>query len=341
MSSRDARSKCRVITVGRDSALKASCATDGASKHVSEAGAVGKAPLSSLALWPPSSSANGATATVFAGSYDGAVRAYALSVNGKDYGVVGRLPAHDAAVAAVAIPALDRSKLFTASWDGAVRAWDVGAGGVLGGAFAARVLQSSSSSAPPLGAVGTPARRARRAGAAPWVASTSDLNAEAWCLACDPTGDTVFAGGEDGAAIAWDPRYRHAAWRADACPSGRGVHALSVMPCRTRVAAACGDGVVRTLELRMCGESSAEMNLGIGPLSCVLANGARGVLAGGKKHEGIVAWDPDGFHPERCFRVAGVDGPRGAGVSCASVASDGGALVLGWDDGSVGVFAET
>ena len=341
MSSRDARSKCRVITVGRDSALKASCATDGASKHVSEAGAVGKAPLSSLALWPPSSSANGATATVFAGSYDGAVRAYALSVNGKDYGVVGRLPAHDAAVAAIAIPALDRSKLFTASWDGAVRAWDVGAGGVLGGALAARVLQSSSSSAPPLGAVGTPARRARRAGAAPWVASTSDLNAEAWCLACDPTGDTVFAGGEDGAAIAWDPRYRHAAWRADACPSGRGVHALSVMPCRTRVAAACGDGVVRTLELRMCGESSAEMNLGIGPLSCVLANGARGVLAGGKKHEWIVAWDPDGFHPERCFRVAGVDGPRGAGVSCASVASDGGALVLGWDDGSVGVFAET
>lgn len=120
---------------------------------------------------------------------------------------------------------------------------------------------------------------------------------------------------------------------------------LALMPCRHRVAAACVDGFVRILELRMGGEVAAEADMGAGALACVVANGCGGVLAGGKDGR-LVAWNPDAVngegspHNSKPFGVAGVVAPPGGGVSCLAVAPGGGAVVVGWTDGSLGVFVD-
>ena len=118
---------------------------------------------------------------------------------------------------------------------------------------------------------------------------------------------------------------------------------LALMPDGFRVAVACKDGFARILELRKCGEVSDDRDLGVGSLTCVLANGSRGLLCGGRTGS-LAAWDPDLAAPaavRKPFRVRGVEAPsRGVGVSCAAAAPGGSALAVGWDDGSVGVYAE-
>jgi factor associated with neutral sphingomyelinase activation len=395
-----------VVTVGRDSLVKVFSATDGRQMHSSMVGSIGKVPLSCLALLYPSHSSCTATATatgtanttalptaasndtpgdprmptILAGSYDNSVYGY-----NADHGrVLGRLAAHDDAVSALCVPALDSTRLFTGSWDGSVRLWDISRGG--GGWSSSSERAGAGAEVVDVGAAvtfGSSLDGVSRGGEpAGWVvtaptdrderplAETSDMTGEVWSLCCDPGGSLAVIGGDDGECAAWDPRYRHVSWKSAVCPSGRGVTSLALMPCRTRVAAACADGFVRLIELRMGGDVSAEADMGTGALTCVVANGARGVLAGGKDGR-VVAWNPDapatyphggaytdgdlpgpghrpghpsgssnGVRRDRPYTVRGVAAPPGGGLSCLSVAPDGGAIVVGWGDGSVGVYVE-
>jgi len=181
---------------------------------------------------------------------------------------------------------------------------------------------------------------------ASFIAELAELESEdcEWiCACCDDRGSLALVGADEGLVAAWDPRRKRASWIAEACPSGREVTGLALMPDGFRVAVACGDGFARILELRKCGEVSDDRDLGVGSLTCVLANGARGLLCGGRTGS-LAAWDPDLAAPaavRKPFRVRGVEAPsRGVGVSCAAAAPGGGALAVGFDDGSVGVYAE-
>ena len=77
-------------------------------------------------------------------------------------------------------------------------------------------------------------------------------------------------------------------------------------------------------------------------MSCVVANGSRGILAGGKDGR-LVAWNPDGAvagGKNKPHVVRGVAAPPGGGLTCLSIAPGGGAVVVGWGDGSVGVYVD-
>jgi len=110
-----------------------------------------------------------------------------------------------------------------------------------------------------------------------------------------------------------------------------------------RVAAACADGRARILDMRKCGEVFDERDLGVGVLTCVLDNGGFGLLCGGRDGA-LAAWDPELAAPaavRKPFRIRGVVAPaRGVGITCVAAAPGGGAVAVGWDDGSVGVYAE-
>ena len=102
-----------------------------------------------------------------------------------------------------------------------------------------------------------------------------------WSLCCEAGGRLAVAGGDGGAVAAWDPRRRHAAWTAEVCLSGHGITGLALLPCGNRVAAACADGLVRVLELRMSGGTAAAVNLGAGyGLPYVLFSAKRVYLRG-------------------------------------------------------------
>jgi hypothetical protein len=56
-----------------------------------------------------------------------------------------------------------------------------------------------------------------------------------------------------------------------------------------------------------------------------------------------VAWNPDGpvaGGRNKPYTVRGVAAPPGGGMTCLGIAPGGGAIVVGWGDGSVGVFAD-
>ena len=209
-----------------------------------------------------------------------------------------RTDAHDArdGVGAMCAPRREPGKIFTASSAGRIRLWDVASFTGLGN----RALTGPS------------------AGAS-FIAELGELESEdcEWISACcDDRGSLALVGADEGLVAAWDPRRKRASWIAEACPSGRDVTGLALMPDGFRVAVACGDGFARILELRKCGEVSDDRDLGVGSLTCVLANGSRGLLCGGRTGS-LAAWDPDLAAPaavRKPFRVRGVEVPsRGVG----------------------------
>lgn len=382
----------RVVTVGRNSLVKVFDASDGRQVHSSMVGALGKLPLSCLALLPPLGSDDAAAAidhigplpTILAGSYDNSVYGY-----NADHGrVLGRLAAHDDAVSVICVPVLDSTRLFTGSWDGCVRLWDItrGAGGRArnagarggktesgvatnddgargrdpAGTFGSTLDGVSRGGRPagwvtaPKGSIGSAANAGgSRDREEPPVGHTSDVEAEVWSICCDPSGRFAVIGADDGECAGWDPRHRHVSWKTPVCPNGRGVAGLALLPCRNRVAAACADGFVRLVDLRMGGEVVSEADMGAGALTCVVANGTRGVLAGGQDGR-VMAWNPDaiakpviggpggqgGGHVRynKPYAVRNVTPPPDGGVTCMSIAPGGGVMAVGWGDGSVGVY---
>ena len=92
------------------------------------------------------------------------------------------------------------------------------------------------------------------------------------------------------------------------------------------------------LDLRKCGEVRDEGFFETA-LSCLAGNGRDGVFVGGA--DGAVeAWnwsDPCRTQTKRKVIAYSVSSSP---VSSLSVAAEGGALAVGWDDGSVGVFEE-
>ena len=310
-----------IASVGRDSVLRVHSLQLGDQLHASTVGSLGKMSLSGLAVTAEFASTPGSKfPATLVGSRDGGVYAYDV-----DGGVtVRRTDAHDArdGVGAMCAPRREPGKIFTASSAGRIRLWDVASFTGLGN----RALTGPSAGA--------------------FIAELGELESEdcEWISACcDDGGSLALVGADEGLVAAWDPRRKRASWIAEACPSGREVTGLALMPDGFRVAVACGDGFARILELRKCGEVSDDRDLGVGSLTCVLANGKRGLLCGGRTGS-LAAWDPDLAAPaavRKPFRVRGVEVPsRGVGVSCAAAAPGGGVLAVGWDDGSVGVYAE-
>ena len=308
-----------IASVGRDSVLRVHSLQLGDQLHASAVGSLGKMSLSGLAVTAAASAPGSKFPATLVGSRDGGVYAYDVDVDG---GVtVGRIDAHDArdGVGALCAPRREPGKIFTASSAGRIRLWDVAS-------FAHG--------------------RAGPSAGASFIAELGELESEdcEWISACcDDRGSLALVGADEGLVAAWDPRRKRASWIAEACPSGREVTGLALMPDGFRVAVACKDGFARILELRKCGEVSDDRDLGVGSLTCVLANGSRGLLCGGRTGS-LAAWDPDLAAPaavRKPFRVRGVEAPsRGVGVSCAAAAPGGSALAVGWDDGSVGVYAE-
>ena len=310
-----------IASVGRDSVLRVHSLQLGDQLHASTVGSLGKMSLSGLAVTAEFALTPGSKfPATLVGSRDGGVYAYDV-----DGGVtVRRTDAHDArdGVGAMCAPRREPGKIFTASSAGRIRLWDVASFTGLGN----RALTGPSAGA--------------------FIAELGELESEdcEWISACcDDGGSLALVGADEGLVAAWDPRRKRASWIAEACPSGREVTGLALMPDGFRVAVACGDGFARILELRKCGEVSDDRDLGVGSLTCVLANGKRGLLCGGRTGS-LAAWDPDLAAPaavRKPFRVRGVEVPsRGVGVSCAAAAPGGGVLAVGWDDGSVGVYAE-
>ena len=301
-----------VASVGRDSVLKLHSLALGDLLHASSVGSLGKMSSSGLAV----TSTGSKFPITLVGSRDGGVYAYDV-----DAGVTaGRIDAHDArdGVGAMCTPRRDRGKLFTASSNVRIRLWDVW-------------------DALNLGAGG---------GNNKFVAELAELESEdcEWtCASCDETGNLCVVGADEGLIAAWDPRHRRASWIAEACQSGREVTHLALTRDGVRVAAACADGRARILDMRKCGEVFDERDLGVGALTCVLDNGGFGLLCGGRDGA-LAAWDPELAAPaavRKPFRIRGVVAPaRGVGITCVAAAPGGSAVAVGWDDGSVGVYAE-
>jgi len=317
-----------IASVGRDSVLRVHSLRLGDQLHASSVGSLGKMSLSGLAVTAAASTPGSKFPATLVGSRDGGV--YAYDVDGGM--TIGRIDAHDArdGVGALCAPRREPGKIFTASSAGRIRLWDVAsfAHGCNG-----QKRSETAETKPP-------------SADASFIAELAELESEdcEWiCACCDDRGSLALVGADEGLVAAWDPRRKRASWIAEACPSGREVTGLALMPDGFRVAVACGDGFARILELRKCGEVSDDRDLGVGSLTCVLANGARGLLCGGRTGS-LAAWDPDLAAPaavRKPFRVRGVEAPsRGVGVSCAAAAPGGGALAVGFDDGSVGVYAE-
>ena len=161
--------------------------------------------------------------------------------------------------------------------------------------------------------------------------------------------------------------------RARASVSRR-VSGVVFAPCLSKIITASEDGVARLLDLRRCGEPLDAMDFGAGALTCAVGVGARGVFVGcagaarggggggdgGGAPAAVAHWDPGEAAP-RATRlrsrsvgrrvVAGVDAGEARGVFggggegrarvvALAVKPGGGALVAGWSDGAVGVFAE-
>jgi hypothetical protein len=287
-------------SVGADAWLRVHALADGAACH---AAPLGRLPLSCLALLPlPPGAPPGARPAALAGSLDAGV--YALSV---DYGaLLGRLHAHDDAVAAMALPrGAAGARLATASWDGTVRLWDLGEGRGFGAAAAANAAASSALSA---AGASSSAAAAASSGAAPLL-EFAEHEGALWSLASDARGAAFFAGGADGTVVAWDARRAPAAgpvWCVTA--SSGGVCGLAAAPDGRAVAAACEDGVLRLLDARRGGAQAA----------AAAVPTARGDGAGGAPSSRSAAAPPPAA---RCVHFAG---------ATALAGTDAGAL-LAWD----------
>ena len=274
-----------IASVGRDSLLRVHSLQLGDQLHASTVGSLGKMSLSGLAVTAEFALTPGSKfPATLVGSRDGGVYAYDV-----DGGVtVRRTDAHDArdGVGAMCAPRREPGKIFTASSAGRIRLWDVASFTGLGN----RALTGPSAGA--------------------FIAELGELESEdcEWISACcDDRGSLALVGADEGLVAAWDPRRKRASWIAEACPSGREVTGLALMPDGFRVAVACKDGFARILELRKCGEVSDDRDLGVGSLTCVLANGSRGLLCGGRTGS-LAAWDPDPAAPRRCESRSGFAG---------------------------------
>ena len=187
-------------------------------------------------------------------------------------------------------------------------------------------------------------------------------------LDCDARGELVLVGGAGGEVTAWDPRCARAAWVSEAFQTTHGspdarargasrrVRGVALSPSGRLATAACADGFARALDLRVCGDSRDARFVGIGGLTCAAAAACGDTVFVGGEDGRVAAVDWYAAIPDAAtttFAVAesaddgvGVLSERGArravsGVSCLSVARDGGALAAGWEDGTVAVFART
>ena len=270
-------------------------------------------------------------------------------------------------VAALATPKLRPDLLFGVNRNGVVRVWDVAVGktvcesGVVGvsGAFRTTncVLTAAhaaviggvyvrSATAPTRGVLPAAANAGPRLHVAELVNSTllQGTVSNTVALFCDARANLALVGGDDQEVTAWDPRCARAAWVAEAFAgtrrpaANRGVVGLTASLSQWRATAACADGGVRLLDLRKCGEVRDEVFFETA-LSCLAGNGRDGVFVGGA--DGAVeAWnwsDPCRTQTKRKVIAYSVSSSP---VSSLSVAAEGGALAVGWDDGSVGVFEE-
>lgn len=260
---------------GRDAWLRVRALADGQPLHAAQ---LGRLPLSCLALLPPPPlAAAGSRPGCLAGSLDGCV--YLASV---DYGsLLGRLAAHDDAVAALALPAhAGGARLASAGWDGLLRLWDIAGG---------RALDSGVQPPAPL-------------------LELSSQEGPLWALCCSADGARLISGGADGCVALWDVRAPPAAgpaWQVSACPSG--VTQLDCSEDGGLVAAAGEDGYLRLLDARRGGQLGAQVEAAPGmAVRCARLAGAT-LLAGSDSGE-LLAWDTQRTAPGL------VQPPRGAGA---------------------------